>query len=139
MEQKRINSDNETEKRKTCGECEFFGFYTVPVLSEYKEIRDGEKIRFYRDFIGFDESKGACCLSSGHRPINVRIYKNSDACCNFKQKEWLKARNCNECKLLNFIDREGFVHCTGYPFYRKKGTDPCENGRCYIGENMRLF
>lgn len=124
---------------RTCGDCEFFGKYQSIIMSQFSEQVIEGKVTFTREFLGFDEKMGASCENKDRRPTNVRVYSGTQACKFFQKRNWERPMACNECSLLNYIDQEGFVHCTGYPFFRKLGTEPCQNGKRSAGENLRLF
>lgn len=124
---------------RICGECEFFGKYQSIILSQFKECVADGRVTYTRDFLGFDKKMGASCDNKDHRPTNVRVYEETPACKLFQRRNWDRPLACNECSLLNYIDQDGFVHCTGYPFFQRFGTEPCQNGKCLEGENLRLF
>lgn len=124
-----------------CGECEFFGNFVEMILSpEWACIEEpGGKKRYYRPFVGFDETRGAHCDCKDRRPANVRIYPDTPACRHFKPRGWTRPENCFNCFLCHGRMDDGSFLCSGWPFYKKEGDKPCQNGRAYYGENLKLF
>lgn len=125
----------------TCGECEFFGDYVGMMFSpewKSKEVAPGV-LGYYHPFVGFDEKQGAGCAYKGRRPQNVRIYDDTPACGHFKPRTWTRPENCDNCSRCHGRMDGGAYLCSGWPFFKKEGKEPCQNGRAQYGENLTLF
>lgn len=126
----------------TCGECEFFGDYVVMLQAlEWAETTTpGGQKAYYHPFIGFDEKQGAGCTydkDSWHK--RMRIYDHSTACGQFQPRTWCRPDSCHNCSRVHGHMSDGAVLCSGWPFYKKDGDEPCQNGRGKFGEQLRLF
>lgn len=125
----------------TCGECEFFGNYVVMRESQewaYKTLPGGQRA-YYHPFICFDEKQGAHCTNKDRRPQNVRIYDGATACGHFRPRTWCRPDSCLNCSLRHGRMSDGSFLCSGWPFYKKEGDTPCQNGRGKFGEQLKLF
>ena len=126
----------------TCGECEFFGNYAVMQHSPEwasKEVADGV-LGYYHPFIGFDEKQGAHCdydKDAWHK--RIRIYDGTPACGQFQPRTWCRPDSCHNCSLCHGRMSDGSFLCSGWPFYKKEGDEPCQNGRGKLGEQLKLF
>ena len=120
----------------TCGECEFFGDFDGHIFGPWEPI-PGSK--FYRTpFLGFDEKKGAICAlpRSGTK---TWAYPDTTACPHFKPRTWTRPPSCHDCDRKHGEMSDGSVLCSGWPFYKKEGDVPCQNGKMAYGKNLSLF
>ncbi len=91
-------------------------------------------------FIGFDITKGAACTYdkySWHK--RLRIYDNTPACGAFKERTWTRPESCINCSLCHGRMDDGSFLCEGWPFYKKEGAEPCQNGKGRYDEQLLLF
>ena len=120
----------------TCGECEFFGDFDGYIFGPW-ELTPGTK--FYgRELLGFDEKRGAICAfpRSGTK---TRTYLGTTACPHFKPRTWTRPPSCHDCDRKHGELDDGSVLCSGWPFYKKEGDAPCQNGKMAYGKNLSLF
>lgn len=124
----------------TCGDCEFFGdFDKMLHAEEWSETTIlGGIIACYHKFIGFDESGGAICAFP-RAGTKTRCYLTSPACHRFKPRTWTRPENCDNCDRCHGRLNSGSYLCDGWPFYKKEGREPCQNGRAAYGQNLKLF
>lgn len=124
----------------TCGECEFFGDFDKMLYAEEwsEEKTAGGLTLCYHKFISFDERAGAICAlpRSGTK---TRSYLAAPACPHFKPRTWTRPENCDNCDRCHGRMSDGSYLCDGWPFYKKEGREPCQNGRAAYGQNLRLF
>ena len=126
----------------TCGECEFFGNYAVMQQSPewaYKTLPGGQRA-YYHPVIGFDEKQGAHCTYDKdvwHK--RIRIYDSTPACGQFRPRTWCRPESCPTCSLCHGRMDDGSFLCSGWPFYKKEGDTPCQNGQAKLGEQLKLF
>ena len=114
----------------------FFGDFDGHIFGPWEPI-PGSK--FYRTpFLGFDEKKGAICAlpRSGTK---TRAYPDTTACPHFKPRTWTRPPSCHDCDRKHGEMSDGSVLCSGWPFYKKEGDVPCQNGKMAYGKNLSLF
>lgn len=126
----------------TCGECEFFGDFVEFLYSpEWKtNTEPGGVLGCYHPFIGFDEAKGAGCTydkDSWHK--RIRIYDWTQACGQFQPRTWCRPDSCHNCSRVHGYMSNGSILCSGWPFYKKEGDEPCQNGQGRPGEQLKFF
>lgn len=126
----------------TCGECEFFGNYAVMVQApEWAEttLPGGQKA-YYHPFVGFDEKQGAsCACGKASWQKRIRIYDDTPACGYFAARSWCRPESCRNCSLCHGRMSDGSFCCSGWPFYKKEGDEPCQNGQAKFGQQLQLF
>lgn len=123
---------------KTCGECEFFGDYDKIIDGPWEPV-PGSGGKFYRKpFLGFDESAGAICAYP-RTGTKTRCYDISPACAYFKERTWARPDSCHNCDRKHGEMSDGSTLCSGWPYYKKEGDEPCQNGRGKFGDQLKLF
>lgn len=97
----------------------------------------GSWSRYYQ-LAGYDEKKGAICAlpRSGTK---TRTYPDTTACPHFKPRTWTRPPSCHDCDRKHGEMSDGSVLCSGWPFYKKEGDAPCQNGKMAYGKNLSLF
>lgn len=66
-------------------------------------------------------------------------YPDTTACPHFKPRTWTRPPSCHDCDRKHGEMRDGSVLCSGWPFYKKEGDAPCQNGKMAYGKNLSLF
>lgn len=120
----------------TCGECEYFGDFDKIIRGPIEEIPGTKFFRYA--FASFDENAGAICVFT-RAGTKTRVYMNSKACKNFATRTWTSPPSCHDCDRKHGEMSDGSVLCSGWPFYKKDGDSPCQNGRMAYGKNLSLF
>lgn len=95
---------------------------------------------YYHPVIGFDEKQGAHCTYDKdvwHK--RIRIYDSTPACGQFRPRTWCRPESCHTCSLCHGRMDDGSFLCSGWPFYKKEGDTPCQNGQAKLGEQLKLF
>lgn len=122
----------------TCGECEYFGDYDKQILGPWEPV-PGSEGKFYRTpFLGFDESAGAICAFK-RSGTKFRVYDHTIACPYFQPRTWTRPDSCHNCDRKHGEMSDGSVLCDGWPFYKKEGDEPCQNGKGAFGKNLTMF
>lgn len=74
-------------------------------------------------------------LDSGSK---IQVQKQT-ACPHFKPRTWTRPPSCHDCDRKHGEMSDGSVLCSGWPFYKKEGDVPCQNGKMAYGKNLSLF
>lgn len=69
----------------------------------------------------------------------IRIYDSTPACGQFRPRTWCRPESCHTCSLCHGRMDDGSFLCSGWPFYKKEGDTPCQNGQAKLGEQLKLF
>lgn len=52
---------------------------------------------------------------------------------------WTRPPSCHDCDRKHGELDDGSVLCSGWPFYKKEGDAPCQNGKMAYGKIYRFF
>ena len=128
-----------TSEIKKCGNCEYLGDCAFPVVRYYV----GGELK--SKFVGYSDRPNGGVVEQPSRHCNhvnmkkTLVYEKSEACRDFKPKEWVRPNYCGQCDRR--INRQiGEFHCDGYPFYaiRSNNDVACINGKTYNNKITQL-
>lgn len=101
-------------------------------MMSMRDYCEGSKTAAYRNY-------AHCTYDKDVWHKRIRIYDSTPACGQFRPRTWCRPESCHTCSLCHGRMDDGSFLCSGWPFYKKEGDTPCQNGQAKLGEQLKLF